>query len=208
MKILSSLCRSIRRYPVTAAFMALIWSMFVLELWMQAPGHASTLLRMGALPLGPLPPNQWWRLVSYALLHDGWWHIGLNSLLLWIVGPVVEGCAGARWLVSISLAAVVTGGLSIQWFHHAGGTVSVELGASGALFGLLGAAILMALDQDQPLARPMRRRLCLTLGYGLLISLWPGVSLAAHLGGLRAASCIWVRLIYGGRLSMHQVKTR
>lgn len=66
------------------------------------------------------------------------------------------------------------------------------------MFGLLGAAILMALDQDQPLARPMRRCLCLTLGYRLLISLWPGVSLAAHLGGLLAGSCIWAGLIYGG----------
>ncbi|WP_165494592.1 rhomboid family intramembrane serine protease [Pseudoxanthomonas winnipegensis] len=170
----------VTRFPCTFVALALIWAMFALELAMHAPGHEDVLLRLGALPRTGFHLAQSWRLLSYALLHSGWLHIGLNTALVLIAGPSLERWLGrGPWLATALLDAVI-GGLATLLAPHARGAVMV--GASGALFAVLMAACLCSGPCHA--SSGMRRRLWITLAVGLAYSFMPNVSLAAHLGGM------------------------
>lgn len=174
------------RAPCTTVALALIWSMFIVELALHAPEHQDVLLRLGALPGAGITPAQSWRLLAHALLHAGWWHIALNTILLLIAGPPLERWLGrGGWIVTALLGAVF-GGVATLLAQHGAGSVSV--GASGALFALLFAACLLSSTSNASFG--LRRRLWITLAIGLLYSFMPGVGLAAHLGGMAVGAAV------------------
>lgn len=174
------------RAPCTTVALALIWSMFIVELALHAPEHQEVLLRLGALPGNGITPAASWRLLAHALLHAGWWHIALNTALLLIAGPPLERWLGrSGWIVAALLGAVF-GGVATLLAQHGAGSVSV--GASGALFALLFAACLLSGTHNA--SSGLRRRLWITLTAGLLYSFMPGVGLAAHLGGMAVGATV------------------
>ncbi|HDL77694.1 MAG TPA: rhomboid family intramembrane serine protease, partial [Lentisphaerae bacterium] len=77
----------------------------------------------------------WWQLVTYALLHGGAFHILINMLGLFFLGPETERALGTGRFVKLYLASAVIGGLG--WLLLSRGGVCI--GASGALFGIIGA---------------------------------------------------------------------
>lgn len=176
--------RALRAAPCTALLLAAIWLMFAVELLMHAPGNDAMLLRLGGLPEGGIARHEYWRLLSYALLHSGWWHIALNTVLLVLCGPVVERALGKWWTLLIVLAGAAGAGAAMLLAHH-GGDTSIGVGASGFCFALLGAA-LIATRRDP--ASSTHRRLRTILFVGIAISFLPGVSLAAHIAGLAIGS--------------------
>jgi rhomboid protease GluP len=171
--------RAIRQSPCTTSMLVVIWAMFAVEIFTHALRNQAMLLRLGALSADTIRHNEYWRLVTYALLHSAWWHIGLNTFLLLVAGPVVERTLGARSTTVISLLGAILGGIAILVVHHGQGS-SIELGASGAFFALLAAALVMTWKR-QPSAH---RRLRTIVIVGILISFIPGISMAAHLAGL------------------------
>jgi rhomboid protease GluP len=177
----------LRRIPCTAGMLVVIWMMFGVEVFTHALGHPATLLHLGALPTTGIVHGEYWRLLSYALLHSGWWHIGLNTALLLLAGPVVERALGARATLAISLLGAILGGVAVLFVHH-GEPASYEVGASGAFFALLGAGLMVAWRQPPSGSLRLYRRLRTVLIIGLAISFAPGVSMAAHLSGLAVGS--------------------
>lgn len=158
--------------------------MFVVELVLRAPGDQAVLLRLGALPGQGIVDGQYWRLLTHAGLHAGWWHIALNTALLLIAGPPAERWLGSWRCLGVALLGAVLGGVATLLVQHGAGTLSV--GASGAFFALLGAACVAGQVSAQ--STGMRRRLWITLTVGLLYSCMPGVGMAAHLAGLVVGS--------------------
>ncbi|MFT4197963.1 MAG: rhomboid family intramembrane serine protease [Pseudoxanthomonas sp.] len=178
----------LRRFPCTAALLAAIWLVFAVELALHAPGDRAVLLRLGALP-DHIPHGQYWRLLSHALLHANWLHIALNTLLLLIAGPPLERRLGSATCLVTALAGAVLGGLATLGMHHGDGSNTV--GASGAFFALLGAALVAI--HVRPPVRPgpvLVRRLWLALMVGLGYSFFPDVGMAAHLAGLAVGAGI------------------
>jgi rhomboid protease GluP len=177
----------LRRVPCTAGMLLVIWTMFGVELSTRALGHPATLLRLGALPTAGIVDGEYWRLLSYALLHAGWLHIGVNTVLLLLTGPVVERALGARSTLAISLLGAIMGGVAVLFAHH-GKPAAFEVGASGAFYALLGAGLVVA--WNRPVSDSFRtyRRLLAVLIVGISTSFPPGVSLAAHLAGLAVGS--------------------
>lgn len=174
------------RAPCTTVTLALIWSMFIVELVFHAPEHQDVLLRLGALPGAGITLTQSWRLLAHALLHAGWWHIALNTALLLIAGPPLEQWLGrGAWIVTVMLGAVF-GGVATLLAQHGAGSVSV--GASGAFFALLFAACLLSGTRNASFG--LRRRLWITLTIGLAYSFMPRVGLAAHLGGMAVGAAV------------------
>jgi membrane associated rhomboid family serine protease len=86
-----------------------------------------------------LPGSQYWSLITYMFLHGGWMHLIFNSLWLLIFGtPAARYLGSARFLL-LCLAAGLAGGLASLFLHW--GENILVIGASGAVSGLLAAAI-------------------------------------------------------------------
>jgi rhomboid protease GluP len=181
--------KTMRRFPCTASMLIAIWLMFVVELHMHALGNQAMLLRLGALSADSIVHRQYWRLLTYALLHSAWWHIGLNTFLLLMAGPVIESALGARSTLVISILGALLGGMAIVLVHR-GETASIGVGASGASFALLGAGVVMTWQRPPESPPRVYQRLRTILIVGLVISFIPGISMAAHLAGV-AVGCAY-----------------
>ncbi|MET8622386.1 rhomboid family intramembrane serine protease [Kitasatospora sp. NPDC004669] len=137
-------------------------------------------------------PDQWYRLLTATFLHLEWWHIGMNMLvLLWLGPPLEEALGRLRFLVLYLLAGL---GGSTFAFVVAGDWMN-SLGASGAVFGLIGATVVMQLRNKGPLAPAMA-----FLVFNLVVTFSrPGIDWRAHLGGLALGALTAFGLMYAPR---------
>lgn len=127
--------------------------------------------------------GQWWRLVTAIFLHGSWVHIGVNGLSLYWLGNQIERLYGRRRFFVLFIFSGICGNL-LSFLKQP----APSLGASGALFGLIGAGIIFPIRYPK-LISPKARKAILTqliwitvLNLGL--SLAPGIDLWAHVGGL------------------------
>lgn len=127
---------------------------------------------------GPLvAQGEWWRLLTAAFLHANLIHLGLNMLFLWWIGaPVEEAIGRARYalLYVVSGLAGSAGALLLD-------PEAVTVGASGALFGILGAAFIFERQRTYVLGGGALTIILLNLVFTFTIS---GISIGGHLGGL------------------------
>ena len=155
------------------------------------------LLRWGAnwgpLSLGTQP----WRILTSNYVHVGVLHIGFNMWCLWNLGQLAERVLGRLNYVILYTFCGLAGSLASLWWHP----MVVGAGASGAIFGLAGAAIAVFYMGHLPIPRAAMqgtlRSLLTFVGYNLLFGLTPGIDNSAHIGGLIAG------LAMGAALSKH-----
>ena len=121
--------------------------------------------------------GEWWRLVTSGFLHEEFWHIGMNMLSLYWLGRMIEPALGHVRFVAIYFASMLTGSLLVLVLSPDVQT----LGASGAIYGLLGAAIVMARNRQIDL---MQSGLLPILGLNLVLTVLFGFSIGGHIGGL------------------------
>lgn len=144
------------------------------------------LISMGAkfTPLMDID-GQWWRLVGAMFLHGSLIHLLINGYALYILGPDVERMFGTARFAAIYMGAGLAGSAASYGF----GSISAPaIGASGAIFGLMGAMGAFAFRSREALGDVARRNLRQIAGLAA-INLLIGFSLAgidnyAHLGGL------------------------
>ncbi|MBV8904689.1 MAG: rhomboid family intramembrane serine protease [Acidobacteriia bacterium] len=124
--------------------------------------------------------HQWWRLITAGFLHGGLVHILMNSWSLFILVTEAEMFYGTSRVVFTYVFSTFTGFLlSLMWSPH-----NASLGASAACFGYFGLMLAMAARRRaDPLAQAVRSHYGQWLIFGLLLSIMPGVDLAAHVGG-------------------------
>jgi rhomboid protease GluP len=137
----------------------------------------------GALIPALVAQGEWWRLLSSMFLHSGAVHLGLNMLSLYFLGSFVEAAFGRGRFLALYLLSGLSGGLAYLYF---GGFNVPAVGASGAIFGLLGGVLGYALRRGtfswrNPLIRQLLILLALNLYIGFSV---PNISNTAHLGGL------------------------
>ncbi|MEU4492789.1 rhomboid family intramembrane serine protease [Streptomyces sp. NPDC023998] len=158
----------------------------------------SDLALVGQWPPAPFSPvegvaeGQWYRLVTSMFLHQAVWHFAFNMLgLWWLGGPLEQALGRIRYL-----ALYLLSGLAGSAFTYLlASPDQASLGASGAIFGLLGAtAVLMRrLNYDM---RPVIALLALNL---LFTFTWSGIAWEAHVGGLIAGTAIAFGLVHAPR---------
>lgn len=178
-----------RLYLGSAALFGLIAAMFLVELAAGAVGDDGRLLALGALPDSGGLDRQYWRLLAFGFLHSDGTHILLNSVLLLLAGPALERRAGARWVLIVFLAASVASGVGILAKHALWPSAGVSVGASGGMFGLLAAALLLVFRAGSG-SLAVRAALVIELVAGLAYSLLPGVSMVGHVIGLAVGAAI------------------
>ncbi len=156
-------------------------------LWWQAPfwpRSSGVLAAFGGRVTTAVNNGQTWRLLSCVFLHGDLLHLGVNLAALWILGAVTEAVYGAARFLTLFLAAGFAGALLSNWI---GGELAT--GASGGLFGLMGACIVFGLRHRQVLPDELRRYFgrvmiaaaALNLALGLFI---PWIDNPGHVGGL------------------------
>ena len=141
-------------------------------------GARGALFRDGAL-FGPLVADgEWWRLITYGFLHAGLLHIGFNMFLLWILGREMEPQLGTPRFVGIYFTCLLAGAFGALLFSPNVPTV----GASGAIFGLMGAAAAILYARGvNPFQTDIGMLILFNLVLGFFVS---NVSIGGHIGGL------------------------
>jgi membrane associated rhomboid family serine protease len=124
--------------------------------------------------------HEYWRLVTGAFLHAGLLHIGFNMYLLWILGGLLEPAIGRVRFAALYLVSLLGGSFGALLVSPHSHTV----GASGAVFGLMGAAVvIMRARGFDPRASGIPALIVINL---LFTFFFPGISIGGHIGGLLA----------------------
>jgi membrane associated rhomboid family serine protease len=129
---------------------------------------------------GPLVADgEWWRLLTGGFLHGGLFHLLLNMYALFFLGRMLEPALGHVRFAAIYFAALLAGSFGAVLLNPS----TPVVGASTAIFGLFGAAIVMARNRGIDI---MASGLGPILLINLAITFFPGfnISIGGHLGGL------------------------
>jgi membrane associated rhomboid family serine protease len=171
----------------TIILIAAFLGAFGIELTSHAVGNEALLLKLGALPDNGELHSQYWRLATYSFLHFNASHLLVNAILLLWIGRVVERQVNIVDAVGIYISSVLCSAAMILLVHGLYPKTGATMGASGGIFGLLAAALIISYRQKPELVdrqSRLRTLLGIALLAGLGISLLPGISMAGHVGGL------------------------
>ncbi len=139
-----------------------------------------------------LEKHEWYRLITHFFLHFGWDHLFNNMLSLLVLGYALEQVMGRiRYVVLYFLSGIVAGVVSIAYNVFITGEYTVSCGASGAIYGLTGALLLLLIRGNKGRRSTEVPRYFLYLA----ISLYSGfqdtsIDNAAHVGGFAAGVVI------------------
>src|SRR4051794_28898355 len=127
---------------------------------------------------GPAVANgDWWRLLTAAFLHGGILHIALNMLALYWLGSPVETILGPYRYVAVYVVSGLAGSAGALLVSP----VEPTVGASGAIFGIMGALLIIEYQQTGQLAGQALTLIAINLLFTFSV---PGVSWGGHIGGL------------------------
>ena len=122
--------------------------------------------------------HEYWRLITSGFLHDGILHLGINMLSLYFVGAALEPAIGTRNFAVVYLTSLLAGSFGALLFQPQYPTI----GASGAIFGIFGALIVVARYRGIPFWQSgLGVVLVLNLVFSFSVR---GISIGGHLGGL------------------------
>ena len=133
--------------------------------------------------------GEYYRLVTAAFLHDGIFHLAFNMYALWLLGQLLESGFGRARFLSLYVVSMLGGSFGVLLVSPDSPTV----GASGAVYGLMGAMVLVQRAVGGNLLRSgLGMLLIINLGLTVLI---PRVSIGGHFGGLIAGAVMGVLML-------------
>ncbi|MFD1213028.1 rhomboid family intramembrane serine protease [Arthrobacter sp. GCM10027362] len=153
----------------------------VADLMVYAPVYTSQL---------PGVPFQPWRMVTAGFLHSQGFllHIVFNMYALWVFGQALEPLLGRARFITVYLLAIWGGSVAVlllgQWNQGV-------VGASGGVFGLFATLFIIQLQRKQDV-----RGILVLIAINAVISLMPGISWQAHLGGLVVGALAAAAIVY------------
>jgi membrane associated rhomboid family serine protease len=158
---------------------------------------SGSLFERGALYIGSpftsgLADGEWWRLITSAFLHGSLIHLGLNMLVLWIVGAPVEQAIGRGRFLALYFVSGLAGSAGALLFDPN----AITVGASGAIYGILGAALVLESQGSHVLGGQAFGLIVFNLVLTFAI---PNISIGGHLGGLAGGALAMLALSRFGR---------
>jgi membrane associated rhomboid family serine protease len=209
--------RAILSRPYIFTIIFLVANIFLFFLTSQggANENAVALIRYGAKVNALIDGQQeWWRFVTPIFLHGNVAHLLMNMYGLWMIGPYVERLYGSAkfvfFWVATGVAGVVASYLSVQPGLYNSSSIgkfifkahdAISVGASGALFGLIGVLFVFGIKFRRELPEGFKRAfgtgmlptILLNIAIGFMI---PVIDNAAHMGGLVAGALLAVVVGY------------
>lgn len=170
-----------RRYTVTLALVIINVVIFLFELAQGvgiSGGGPSSIITRGGL-YGPAVANgETWRIVTSGFIHESLLHVAFNMWVLWVLGVAFESYVGSRRMVIVYGISLLWGAAGALLFSPG----ALTIGASGAIFGLMGALVVMFRQRGIAV---MQSGLGVLIVLNLVFTLTvPGVSIGGHIGGL------------------------
>jgi membrane associated rhomboid family serine protease len=146
----------------------------------------------GALYAPAVADGEYWRLITSGFLHAGLIHIGFNMYLLYILGSMLEPSIGRARFLALYFTSLLGGSLGALLLNPD----SLTVGASGAVFGLMGGAVVIMRARGFD---PMASGIPMLIGLNLVLTfLFPGISIGGHIGGLAAGVVAAFVLVWVG----------
>ena len=140
----------------------------------------STLLTEGALSRAAIADGEYWRLITAGFLHAGFFHLLFNMFSLYILGSLLEPAIGRVRFALIYFVSLLAGSFGALLIESNPSALTV--GASGAIFGLMSAAVIVMRNRG---ISPWESGLGLWIGLNLLLTFTiPNISIGGHIGGL------------------------
>ncbi|HEX9502403.1 MAG TPA: rhomboid family intramembrane serine protease [Thermoanaerobaculia bacterium] len=171
--------------PVTTGLLVIIAAVFAYEVMTNAFNNEAALRQLGAIVPGLLERGEYWRLVAAMFLHAGWLHWFLNSWALYQLGTLYETLFGSTRFATVYFVSGIVASTASSMHMKEG----LGVGASGAIFGILGAFIFSI--RRSPLYRnqPWTKSLISQLVFWIVVNIAIGVSFkfidnTAHIAGL------------------------
>lgn len=172
---------------------------------------ASVGVQNGLTPALFVAGHQWWALFTSMFVHAGVFHLAMNMIVLWLIGMVVERRLGRRKFMLLYLAAGLFAGIvTLAGAYLVPAAVRAvipawplpgtpNVGASGAIFGLLGYLVVLNPKQEfllliPPVKMPAWVLAVVFVVFNLFLAFVPGSRIAwwAHLGGMLVGA-LWAR---------------
>jgi membrane associated rhomboid family serine protease len=155
-------------------------------------GVGSTIYQKGVLWAPFVGAGDYWRLITAAFLHYGPFHLLLNMLGLYWFGSLLEQRIGSGRFLLLYLVSGLAGSAGALVVSPNNPTV----GASGAIFGILGAGLVLERQRDYVFGGSALGVIVANL---VLTFFWPGISIGGHIGGLIGGAASMLALSRFGR---------
>ncbi len=176
----------ISKPAVTYTLIGINVAIFVLQF---AVGVNAVAGDWGMWPVGIAVGGEWWRLVTAAFLHGSFLHVAFNMYVLFALGPTLERILGHGRYLTLYLLAALGGGVASYVFSD---IRTVSVGASGAIFGLMGALVVAGRRLRYDITQVL-----ILLGINVVIGfVSPGVDWRAHLGGLVTGAVVAAIMVF------------
>jgi membrane associated rhomboid family serine protease len=171
--------RQMRFRPTGPTWASVTGALVIVNLVVYVVSQSSNRLYLDGVLFGPaVASGEWYRLITAGFLHANLIHVGFNCLVLWQLGGLVEPALGRLRFGLVYLTALLAGSLGALIVTPDALTV----GASGAVYGLMGVAFITMQRRG---IDPMRSGIGSLLLINLLITfVVPGISIGGHIGGL------------------------
>lgn len=167
-----------KKISMTYIIMAICVVMYLITVLMGL--NNMNLLLLGANNIELLKHGQIYRLITYGFLHGSIIHLISNMYCLYVIGSQVENNLDKKRFLTIYFISMITGGFLSALFND-----GISIGASGAIFGLLGALLYFGLHFRLYLSEALKTRIIPVIILNLIIGFAvPGIDVACHIGGL------------------------
>jgi membrane associated rhomboid family serine protease len=189
--------------PATYALIAINVAAFVAELATGAGAgfgaHGSVIENAGLY--GPaVADGDWWRILTAGFLHAGILHIAFNMYVLFVLGTLLEPGIGTPRFLGVYFVSLLAGSFGALLLS----SNEVTVGASGAIFGLMAAAFIVARHRG---IEQLAGQIALFIGINLLFTFGvSGISIGGHLGGLIGGGLAGLLIVFSERRSRRPVE--
>ena len=146
-------------------------------------------LEYGMYPVAIAQGGEWWRLFTSAFLHGSFIHIAFNMYILFFLGSTLERILGHTRFTVLYLLAALGGSVASYWFSDLN---TVSVGASGAIFGLMGALIVAGRRLRYDISQVLFL-LAINVAIGFFS---PLVDWRAHFGGLIVGAVVATIMVF------------
>ena len=148
----------------------------------------NVLISFGAKENNLILRGEYYRFISCMFLHGGLIHVVLNMYALYNIGPLVEEVYGKIKYLIVYFVAGITSSIFSFLFSD-----SVSIGASGAIFGLLGITLVFAVSEKEKIGKEFYKNILMVIVTNLILGFSiPNIDNFGHLGGLIGGAIVGI----------------